>query len=84
MNKRFAEKLKEYRKELGAKRNIKVGQIQLADELEISKGAIGNLESGKRPPSKDLLIKLAMHSGKSLDYWMDGIEEYGHIFFGTR
>lgn len=76
MNEIFAEKLKEYRKELSKKRNKRVGQIQLAEELGISKGNIGNLESGKRPPSKKLLVKLAEHSGKSLDYWMEGLEEY--------
>jgi len=76
MNKIFAEKLKEYRKELAIKRNEKVGQIRLATELGISKGNIGNLESGKRPPSKTILIKLAEHSGKSLSFWMNGVDEY--------
>lgn len=76
MNKSFSEKLKEYRKELSLKRGRKVGQVQLANELGISKGNIGNLESGERPPSKKLLIKLVEHSGKSLDYWLDGVEEY--------
>lgn len=27
-------------------------------------------------PGKALLKKIAEHSGKSLDYWMEGIEEY--------
>lgn len=76
MNKVFAEKLKDYRKELEIKRNEKVGQVRLAEELGISNGAIGNLESGKRMPSKKILIKLAKHSRKSLSYWMEGIEEY--------
>ncbi|MBO0538539.1 XRE family transcriptional regulator [Clostridium botulinum] len=76
MSEIFAKKLKEYRKELSEKRNKKIGQIQLAEELGISKGSIGNLESGKRLPSKAVLIKLVEHSGKGMDYWMDGIEEY--------
>lgn len=76
MVKMFSEKLKEYRKELSLKRGCNVGQIQLAQELGISNGNIGNLESGVRLPSKKLLIKLVEHSGKSLDYWMDGLEEY--------
>jgi len=76
MNKIFSEKLKEYRKELEVKRNEKVGQIRLAEELGISNGNIGNLESGKRMPSKKLIFKLVEHSGKSLNYWMDGIDEY--------
>ncbi|MCX7884250.1 MAG: helix-turn-helix transcriptional regulator [Caloramator sp.] len=75
MNKIFAEKLKKYRKELGEKRKAKVGQVKLAEELGISKGAIGNLESGKRLPSQKILLKLAEHSGKSLEYWIEGIEE---------
>jgi len=76
MNKLFSEKLKEYRKELEIKRNVKVGQVQLALELGISNGSIGNLESGTRAPSKRILIKLAEHSGKSLSYWADGVDEY--------
>lgn len=73
--KTFAEKLKAYRKELENKRGERVGQIKLAEELGISKGNIGDLERGKRAPSKKLLVKLAEHSGKSLEYWMEGIEE---------
>lgn len=34
------------------------------------------MESGTREPSKELLFKLAKHSGKTLDYWAEGIEEY--------
>ncbi|QXE20425.1 helix-turn-helix transcriptional regulator [Clostridium sp. 001] len=76
MNKSFSERLKAYRKELSIKRNEKVGQVQLANELGISKGAIGNLESGDRIPSKAILIKLVEHSKKSLEYWMNGVENY--------
>ncbi len=76
MSEIFAKKLKEYREELSTKRNKKVGQIQLAEELGISKGNIGNLEAGKRLPSKTVLMKLVEHSGKGIDYWLDGVEEY--------
>jgi len=76
MSKLFCDKLKEYRKELETKRNEKIGQVKFARELGISNGNIGNLESGKRMPSKKMLIKLSEHSGKSLSYWMDGIDEY--------
>lgn len=69
----FAEKLKAYRKELESIRGERVGQIKLAEELGISRGNIGSLESGKRTPSKKLLIKLAKHSGKPLEYWMNGL-----------
>jgi len=76
MNNIFAYRLKNYRKELELKRNKKVGQVKLAEELGVSKGNIGDLECGSRTPSKKLLVKLVEHSGKSLDYWMEGIEEY--------
>lgn len=76
MNKLFSERLKEYRKELEMKRNEKVGQVKLAEELGVSKGNIGDLERGVRKPSKKLLAKLVKHSGKSLSYWMYGIEGY--------
>lgn len=76
MNGTFAQRLKEYRRELSVKRNEKIGQEKLAEELGISKGNIGDLERGKRPPSKRILVKLVEHSGKSLSYWMDGVEEY--------
>ncbi|MBS6502897.1 MAG: helix-turn-helix transcriptional regulator [Clostridium sp.] len=76
MNNIFASKLKEYRYALSLSRGKKVGQVQLALELGISKGAMGNLEAGKRFPSKKILIKLAEHSGKSIDYWMDGLDEF--------
>lgn len=72
----FANKLKEYRNSLSLLRGEKVGQVQLAKELGISKGNIGNLESGKRLPSKNILLKLSEHSRKSIDYWMDGVEEF--------
>lgn len=76
MNNSFAQRLKDYRKDLSMKRNEKVGQEQLAHELGISKGNIGDLERGQRPPSKRVLVKLVEHSGKSLSYWMDGVQKY--------
>lgn len=76
MKTNFANKLKKYREELSIQRDTKVGQVQLADELGINKSIIGDLERGARYPSKKVLIKLVNHSGKSLDYWMDGLDEY--------
>lgn len=76
MNNSFSERLKNYRNSLQVKRGEKVGQVKLAEELGISKGNIADLERGTRPPSKKLLVKLVEHSGKSLSYWMDGVEEY--------
>ena len=42
MNNIFANRLKEYRNNLSLSRGEKVGQVQLALELGISKGNIGN------------------------------------------
>lgn len=76
MNETFSIKLKKYRKELENKRGEKVGQVQFAKELGISKGNLGDFESGRRAPSKSFLVKLCKHSDKSLAYWMDGVSDY--------
>lgn len=76
MNNEFGNRLKKYREELSEQRGEKVGQVKLAEELGVSRGAIGDLERGNREPSKLLLIKLVKHSGKSIDYWMDGVDNY--------
>lgn len=76
MNESFSNKLKNYRKELENKRGEKVGQVQLAGELGVSKGNLGDLESSRRQPSKAFLVKLCNHSEKSLSYWMNGVNEY--------
>lgn len=72
----IVDKLKKYREELSIKRGNKVTQAQLAKELGVSRGNIGDIENGSRKPSKSILIKLADHSGKSLEYWLEGFEEY--------
>lgn len=72
----FGIRLKEYRNELSKRRGSKVGQVQLSLELGCSKALIGNVESGKRPPSKSLLLKLSKHSNYSLAYWAEGLHDY--------
>lgn len=72
----FKDKLKTYRKELEEIRGEKVGQVKLASELGISRGNIGDLETGVRQPSKKIISILVKHSGKSIDYWMNGTKEY--------
>ncbi|MGL5150924.1 MAG: helix-turn-helix domain-containing protein [Clostridium sp.] len=72
----FGTRLKKYREDLSTQRGQKVGQIALAKELGVAKGYIGDLEINSRKPSKNLLIKLVEHSGKSLNYWMNGVESY--------
>ena len=45
-------KLTEFRKSLG------LNQTQFAESIEMSQGAIANMESGKRDVSKSMLIKI--------------------------
>lgn len=56
------DRLKELRKEKGLK------QQELADEINVSKSAIGMYELGKRLPPSDVLEKLADFFGVTSDY----------------
>ncbi len=64
----FAERLKELRIEK------KIGQIQLAKEIGVSKGIISLWENGLREPTLSSLIALAKFFEVSLDY-LAGISE---------
>lgn len=64
----FAERLKELRIEK------KLGQIQLAKEIGVSKGIISLWENGLREPTLSSLIALAKFFEVSLDY-LAGISE---------
>jgi len=68
MNNNFAERLKELRIEK------KIGQIQLAKEIGVSKGIISLWENGLREPTLSSLIALAKFFEVSLDY-LAGISE---------
>ena len=62
MNIIFCERLKELRIEKG------VGQIELAQAINVSKGIISLWENGLREPKLSNLIALANFFGISLDY----------------
>ena len=64
----FTERLKELRIEK------KIGQIQLAKEIGVSKGIISLWENGLREPTLSSLIALAKFFEVSLDY-LAGISE---------
>ena len=64
----FAERLKELRIEK------KIGQIQLAKEIGVSKGIISLWENGLREPTLSSLIALAKFFEVPLDY-LAGISE---------
>ena len=58
---RFAERLRELRA------SKSVTQVQLADDIGVSKGTIAMWETGKREPDFDTLIMLSCYFGASID-----------------
>ena len=63
----FGERLKELRKERG------LGQVALAEQLEVGKSVISLCETGQCEPTLGNLIKLARFFGVSIDY-LAGLE----------
>ena len=64
----FSEILKSLRMER------KIGQVELAKIINVSKGAISLWENGKREPTLSSLVALAKYFNVSLDYLV-GLEE---------
>lgn len=58
----FGERLKELRQEK------KMGQVELAKSLGVSKGVVSLWENGLREPSMGSLIAVATFFGVSIDY----------------
>lgn len=56
------------------RRNKKVRQRELGDILGFSENYIGKLETGKRIPSLDALVRIADYFDVSLDYLVRGKE----------
>ena len=69
----FVGRLKKYMEET----NIK--QIDLAKRTGMSRGSISNIMSGKRTPSEKLLAELSKMSGRSINWWLFGEEEYRNL-----
>ncbi len=65
----FAERLKDLRTE----KNI--GQIELAEKLQVSRGIISLWENGLREPTLSSLIRIATFFGVTLDY-LAGLSDY--------
>lgn len=66
---KFAERLKDLRSE----RNV--GQIELAEKLQVSRGIISLWENGLREPTLSSLIRIATFFGVTLDY-LAGLNDY--------
>ena len=62
MSKIFPERLKELREEAG------LGQIQLAERLQVSKGIISLWENGLREPKLSNLVAIANFFDVTIDY----------------
>lgn len=69
MNKVFCERLKELRQDK------KIGQVELASGIGVSKGVISFWENGLREPTMSSLIALAEFFDVSIDYLV-GIKDY--------
>lgn len=69
MNKVFCERLKELRQDK------KVGQVELAKSIGVSKGVISLWENGLREPTMSSLIALAVYFEVTTDYLV-GLKEY--------
>lgn len=66
----FIERLKNFMNETSLK------QIDIANKTGMSRGSISNILSGKRNPNEKLLVELSKISGKSINWWLFGEEEY--------
>ncbi|WP_315120967.1 helix-turn-helix transcriptional regulator [uncultured Clostridium sp.] len=69
MNNDFSKRLLEYRLSLGIDT-----KREMAENLEISEQLYNMLENGKRTPSKKVLDRLFLLSGKPDEYWLYGVE----------
>lgn len=72
--------IKERLKELRRKKGIKT-QAELAKMSGVSLDTIRNLESGRRNPSRDMLIRLAEFFDCEIEYLL-GKEREGKVVFG--
>lgn len=53
-----------------------IRQIDLANQLNVSKSTLSNVISGRFEPSKKFLESLSKASGKSINWWIFGEDEY--------
>jgi transcriptional regulator with XRE-family HTH domain len=70
----FIERLKKYIKE----ENIK--QIDIAKKANMSRGSVSNVISGRRQPNEELLTALSEISGRSINWWLHGTDEYDNLY----
>lgn len=54
------------------RRNANMSQAELANRLKISASAVGMYEQGRREPSLDMVVKLAVVFGVTTDFLLTG------------
>ena len=54
------------------RRQARMSQAQLAQQLGVSPSAVGMYEQGRREPSSDVLVELSRIFGVSVDYILTG------------
>ena len=69
----FNKRLEEYRNELG------LNKKDMAEKLGISESYYNLIESGKRDPSKKVMLKLVVESDMPEEYWLYGIDKKDYI-----
>ena len=70
----FVDRLLEYMKE----NNLK--QTDIAKLSGLSRGAISNIISRNRGANDKLLQALSNNSGRSINWWLDGCEDYNNLY----
>lgn len=70
----FKDRILEYRKSLKIKT-----QKEMAEKLGVARQFYSNVESGYRPPSKQMLERLVEFSGKPEYYWLYGFDENEYV-----
>lgn len=66
----FINRLLEYMKKEGLR------PVDLGEKLDISKSTVSRVIRGLSAPSVDFLEKLSNISGKSINWWLHGVDEY--------
>ncbi len=54
------------------RRQKKLSQVKVSMDLNISREAISNYETGRRSPDIDMLVKMSDYFGISIDYLIRG------------
>ena len=70
----FVDRLLEYMNE----NNLK--QIDIAKMSGLSRGAISNIISRNRGANDKLLKALSNQSGKSINWWLEGVDNYDNLY----